>query len=180
MGKRASKPTSLRALEGGRSHSLPDPDTVHEPKPSPKAPPIPAELDADAKRTWRRLEKTLEPLGLLTQADGEKFAVLCQMRSRLKFIWKEINRLPRRKRQIETTLAELRSLEKTDDVKANITNSLLQLQDLVGYGSYLWKEERKYAELLRKYASDFGMSPRDRVGLSIVGSDEDDGASLLT
>ena len=78
MSKRPYKPTALRALEGGRSNSLPRPEDVAEPKPESTAPPVPRELDTRAKKVWKDLAPKLERLGLLTEIDGGAFAILCQ------------------------------------------------------------------------------------------------------
>lgn len=81
MGKRASKPTGLRALEGGRSNSLTKPDQMNEPKPRPVAPGPPKDIDTRAKKFWKGLAPKLERLGLLTEVDERAFAVLCQVQS---------------------------------------------------------------------------------------------------
>ena len=88
MSKKAQKPTQLRKLEGGRSNSLKKPEDAlkTEPKPNPKAPGIPPDIDNEAKEVWKKLAPKLERLGLLCETDGDAFAILCQIRSRLKAI----------------------------------------------------------------------------------------------
>lgn len=50
---------------------------MDEPKPQPIAPQCPEWLDDVAKEKWQELAPKLEKLGLLTEADGEAFALLC-------------------------------------------------------------------------------------------------------
>jgi len=63
----------------------------NEAVPRPQAPKIPAELDREARKTWRELGPKLEKLGLLTELDGNSFAALCVIRSRLIQIGKNIS-----------------------------------------------------------------------------------------
>lgn len=82
MGRGPSKPTELRSLEGGRSNSLPKPDDVEQPRPTPLVgSQPPREIDTRAKKIWNELAPILERVGLLTEADLPTFAILCQMRS---------------------------------------------------------------------------------------------------
>lgn len=75
------KPAKLKLLEGnrGRREIPPEP----EPRPAPPNPRAPAGLNKEAKRVWRRLAPILSGLGLLTEADYEVFAHLCDVESRL-------------------------------------------------------------------------------------------------
>ncbi len=57
----------------------------NEPKPDKKAPRCPAWLEEEAKKEWKRMGKTLEQLGLLTEMDMAAFAGYCQAYAR----WKE-------------------------------------------------------------------------------------------
>jgi phage terminase small subunit len=155
MGKRASKSTTLRALEGGRSNSLPKPDKVNEPKPRPKAPDIPKDIDPGAKRVWKRLGPKLERLGLLTENDGDMFASLVQIRSRLETIFRRQKKVARMIKRAEK------------DLDYDVLENLLKDR------AWLYKEERLYLQLFRMQAAEFGLSPRGRVGLS-VGTENDD------
>ena len=135
MSKVAWKPTVVKDFEGNPGkRPLPE----NEPKPYPKAPDCPADIDKDAKKVWKRLGPKLEKLGLLTETDGDLFSMLCQIRSRLVWIHQEI--------------------DKKDDAKV----------------SFLLKEERLYSALLRQYATEFGLSPRGRVGLTVGGTEVED------
>ena len=130
MSKTAWKPTKLKLIEGNPGkRPLPE----NEPKPYPKAPDCPSDIDAGARDVWNRLGPKLERLGLLTETDGDLFSMLCQIRSRLVWIHGEI--------------------DKKDEKRV----------------SFLLKEERLYSALLRQYATEFGLSPRGRVGLTAGG-----------
>lgn len=154
MSKRPYKPTALRKIEGGRSNSLPKPDDVDEPKPTPKAPKCPTDLDKEAKKVWKQLAQKLERMGLLTEVDGAAFANLCQIRSRLIAIHKFI--------------------------KDNNASLVQEIQKPAADGGVIFEYkpspyvvmEKQYYQLFRQYAGEFGLSPRGRVGLS-VGTDKD-------
>jgi len=89
MGKRASKCTQLKVLQGNRSKA---PLPKREPKPKPKAPKPPTDIDATAAKYWKQLAPKLERLGLLTEADADMFAAFCQVRSRLDRIHRELKK----------------------------------------------------------------------------------------
>jgi len=133
----------------------------NEPRPRPKAPRAPLDLDKDAKKTWKQLAPILERLGLLTEVDGHTFAHLCQIRSRLISIHKRIK-------------DELGSL-----VQEKITYDDEGESHIEFKPSAYVVMEKQYYQLFRQYASEFGLSPRGRVGLSI-GKDDDGGDDLLT
>ena len=161
MSKRAYKPTTLRALEGGRSHSLAKPEDTNEPRPRPIAPKCPDDIDNQAKKIWKRLAPKLEKMGLLTETDGDMFGHLCQIRSRLvaihNFIKKENKSLVQLKVTIDGSGQE--------HVEAKPSPYVIM--------------EKHYYDLFRKYAGEFGLSPRGRVGLT-VGMTEDEGEDLLS
>ena len=79
---RKPKPTALKVLEGNPGKR---PLNIDEPKPNKKAPKCPSWLEPEAKKEWRRMSKTLEQIGVLTQVDGAAFAGYCQAYAR----WKE-------------------------------------------------------------------------------------------
>jgi len=157
MSNKPYKPTNLKLLEGNRGkRKLPK----NEFKPFPKAPKVHLDLDRQAKKTWKRLAKVLEPVGLLTEADGDLFAMLCQARSRIfkchSFI-KENN-------------PSLVQVVKKEDSKGNKSHTIKP-------GPYVVME-KQYYELFRRLAGEFGLSPRGRIGLT-VGRDPDKGDDLL-
>ena len=137
MSKRPYKPTKLKIIEGNRS-KIPLPE--NEPQPHPKAPKVLKDIDSGGKKVWKRLAPKLEKMGLLTEADGDMFSGLCNIRSRLEWISKKL---------------KSKDLDETDR-------------------PFLMKEERLYLALFRMYASEFGLSPRGRVGLSVGGKKLDD------
>lgn len=163
MAKKAYKPTSLRALEGGRSRSLPKPEDVDEPKPIPKAPSCPSDLDSGAKAVWKKLAPKLEKLGLLTETDGDNFAIVCQIRSRLKSIHKFI------KEENPSLVQEIQKPDPDGGTRIEYKPSPYVVM------------EKQYYQLFRLAAAEFGLSPRSRVGLSVgAGKEDDSGADLLT
>lgn len=78
---RPRKPTALKILTGNPGRR---PLNQSEPQPDGTAPKCPSWLDAEGKRTWKRLAPELHRLGLLTCVDGEALACLCQAWSELK------------------------------------------------------------------------------------------------
>ena len=78
------KPTKLKILEGNLG-KRPLPENEPEPKEiDPKEiPKPPADLDAEAKKVWNRLAPIVAKNKLLTEADIDSFALLCQARSYL-------------------------------------------------------------------------------------------------
>ena len=72
---RKPKPTALKVLEGNPGGR---PLNPNEPKPAKKAPRCPAWLEDEAKKEWKRMGKTLEQMGLLTEMDMAAFAGYCQ------------------------------------------------------------------------------------------------------
>ena len=79
---RKPKPTALTVLEGNPGGR---PLNPNEPKPAKKAPRCPSWLEDEAKKEWKRMGKTLEQMGLLTEMDMAAFAGYCQAYAR----WKE-------------------------------------------------------------------------------------------
>ncbi|NCD03968.1 MAG: phage terminase small subunit P27 family [Clostridia bacterium] len=79
---RKPKPTALKVLEGNPGKR---PLNASEPKPEKKAPKCPTWLEPEAKKEWKRMSKTLEELGVLTEIDASAFSGYCQAYAR----WKE-------------------------------------------------------------------------------------------
>lgn len=79
---RKPKPTAIKILEGNPGKR---PLNRFEPTYRKKAPPCPSWLCDEAKREWRRLARTMESMGVLTEADMETFATYCDAYSK----WKE-------------------------------------------------------------------------------------------
>ena len=79
------KVTKLKAFEGDKY--LPE----NEPEPIVKDIATPEWLDEEAQKAFEKGAEILKPLGLLTEADGDAFAFLCQIRSRLITIIEYVN-----------------------------------------------------------------------------------------
>jgi P27 family predicted phage terminase small subunit len=153
------KPTALKVLEGNRGkRPLPE----NEPKPKSIAPEVESDIDTQAKKIWKKLSPLVEKLGLLTEIDGDAFAILCQIRSRLVSIHKFIKK-------------ENKSLVQQNERPAPDGGVYYEYKP----SAYV-NLEIKYYDLFRKYASDFGLSPRGRTGLQVGITKKDDGDDLLT
>ncbi len=151
MGRGPHKPTQLRALEGGRSHSLEKPEDLlaKEPKPRAVNPDPPKELSTQAKKIWKKLAPRMSQLGLLTEVDLALFGVLCNEQA-----------------LILKCLKELKEPE------------LFQGHEKQGRILEIY---RKASADLLKVSKEFGLTPRGRVGLVVGGAEEGGaGADLLT
>lgn len=161
------KITQLKVLEGNRGkRSLPK----DEPKPQPKAPDLPKDIDTQAKKTWQRLAPMAVRLGLLTEADGDSFASLCQARSRLMQIWTRLKKIPKEAKSAEREVKILTS--KPNEADGDRIGFLFEeISGLQAERAFWMKEERLYFQAFRMLANDFGFSPRGRVGLIVMSDD---------
>ena len=151
------KPTKLKLIEGNRGKR---PLPKGEPKPRPVSPGSPPpDLNTRAKKIWKEYAPKLERLGLLTEVDGGAFAALCQTMARLDEVRREL------KRKDVTLVVEKYSVDK-DGVAHLVGTSQNPLAVM----------ERQLAEQVRKWAAEFGLTPRGRSGLAVAGggADEDD------
>ena len=157
MGKRATKPTKLKIIEGNAGkRDLPD----NEPKPIPKVPTCPDTLADDAKDVWIELAPKIERIGLLTETDGDAFANLCVIISRLRTIRQRI--------QEEGTLVAAK-------VKIMHTG-----EEVFEFTPSAWAVmEKQYMKDFRAYAGEFGLTPRGRVGLTVGTKGDCDGMEDL-
>jgi P27 family predicted phage terminase small subunit len=78
----APTPTILKQLKGNPGKRKLN---ALEPKPKTGEPPMPRDLSKPAKKEWKRLVKMLLKLGVLTVADGDALATLCEA----KVLWRE-------------------------------------------------------------------------------------------
>ena len=167
------KPTALKAIEGNRGkRKTPD----NEPQPEAVIPDMPKTIDADAKRTWKKLAPMLEQLGLITEADGDMLAILCQIQARTSQIHKEMKQAKRESaklRRLYKEYFEARELDKVKDI-------IMLLGDVKATIAHLMKEERQYSQLFRQYGAEFGLSPRGRTGLTVGGGKDGGGEDFLT
>lgn len=156
------KPTPLKLLEGNRGRRpLPE----NEPKPRPVMPSCPRGLDKYGRSVWRKTVKILFRLGLLTEIDIDQYANFCQAQGRLINVRELIN----------TTgagpLIKEQMIKKQKD-GGEIVITRLKINPL-------FNEERYLLETCRKYAAEFGLSPRGRTGIKVGVDSDDDGADLL-
>lgn len=168
MGKAASKPTKLRALEGGRSNSLPNPDSLNEVDPKPTCPDAPKELSTHAKKIWNKLAPKLYELKLLTELDEHALFILCSDLATIRDSVQKINDFRKQIKKIQNQVVKSES-EQTD-----LETALKQLPIFETLYNRLSKNYMKHAK-------EFGLTPRGRVGL-VVGDGQNGGAGadLLT
>ncbi len=128
---RKPKPTAVKILEGNPGKRKLN---EHEPQPQRKAPPCPKWLEAEAKKEWRRLAKTLEAMGVLTDADMAAFAGYCQAYAR----WKE--------------------------AEERITDRGLVIRTPSGYPQQVpyISIAQQYLKLMQQFAEQFGLTPAAR------------------
>jgi P27 family predicted phage terminase small subunit len=136
MRGRKPTPTSLKLLHGNPGHR---PIRGDEPKPPASQPTCPAHLSPTAKAEWKRLARSLNGIGLLTQADRAAFAAYCQAYGR----WVEAER----------KLAETPVILKTP----------------AGYvqASPWLAIANKQLELMAKFMAEIGLTPSARSRLSV-------------
>ncbi len=75
MRGRKPKPTRLKLIEGNPGKR---PINGREPKPPGSLPSCPAHLSATAKTEWKRLARSLNRIGMLTEIDRAAMAAYCQ------------------------------------------------------------------------------------------------------
>jgi len=148
MAKRSNKKgkaTKLLLLEKDKVYGR-----DNEPMPEPKEPKYAYDLLSDIeKEIWDTHYKILEPIGLLTEADGENFANVCRLIAKIREIDKILAK-PETKLMVSYTESAPNGTEKP----------VIKLNPLL-------PEQRQLMKDLRMYASEFGMTPRGRVGLSV-------------
>ena len=135
MRGRKPKPTKLKLLEGNPGKR----PIGREPQPPSSLPSCPAHLSPSAKTEWKRLAKTLNRIGVLTQVDRSALAAYCQAYGR----WVEA----------EKKLKETPVLLKTP----------------AGYVQQSpWLSiSNKQMELMAKYMGELGLTPSARTRLAI-------------
>jgi P27 family predicted phage terminase small subunit len=134
---RKPKPTALKVLEGNPGKR---PINESEPKPEKRAPKCPIWLEHEAKKEWRRMSKTLEAIGVLTQVDATAFAGYCQAYAR----WREA----------EEFLSKHGTIFKTP-------SGYIQQVPQVSIA-------QTYLKIMKDFCSEFGLTPaaRSRISLS--------------
>lgn len=142
---RKPKPTALKVLEGNPGKR---PLNGNEPKPEKVAPKCPTWLEPEAKKEWRRMTKTLEAIGVLTQVDTTAFAGYCQAYAR----WKEA----------EEFLSKHGTIFKTP-------SGYIQQVPQVSIA-------QTYLKIMKDFCSEFGLTPaaRSRISVSTTEGASDD------
>ena len=140
MGKRGPNRTPSEIL-AQRNRPVQQ-DRGGEPKPNLLAPVMPDWLLPEAKKAWRYLAPKMERLGILTEIDGFAFARYCQTWAR----W----------RQAEEFLKAAGSTTYKDK-RLTYTN-IREFPQV--------RQSQKYAAILVKLESEFGLTPSSRAGLN--------------
>ena len=140
---RKPTPTAIKVLEGNPGKRELN---RNEPRPDKKAPPCPKWLVPEAKKEWRRLAKTMEAMGVLTEVDMAAFAGYCQAYAR----WKE--------------------------AEERITDRGLVIRTPSGYPQQVpyISIAQQYLRLMNQFAEQFGLTPAARS--RIIAGNEGGGA----
>jgi P27 family predicted phage terminase small subunit len=133
---RKPKPTALKVLEGNPGKR---PLNEKEPQPKRQAPRCPSWLEPEAKKEWKRMAKTLETIGVLTQVDKAAFAGYCQAYAR----WKEA----------EEFLTKHGTIFKTP-------SGYIQQVPQVAIA-------RNYLQIMKDFCSEFGLTPAARTRIKV-------------
>ena len=136
MRGRKPRPTRLKLLEGNPGKRA---INGREPQPPKALPTCPSHLSPTAKAEWKRLARTLNTVGLLTQVDRAALAAYCQAYGR----WVEA----------EKALKETPTLLKTP----------------AGYVQQSpWLSiSNKQLELMAKYMTELGLTPSARCRIAV-------------
>ena len=136
MRGRKPKPTRLKLIQGNPGKR---PINGREPKPPGSLPSCPAHLSPTAKTEWKRLARSLNRIGMLTEIDRAAMAAYCQAYGR----WVEAER----------KLAETPALLKTPA-------GYVQASPWLGIAN-------KQLELMAKFMAELGLTPSSRSRLAI-------------
>ncbi|WP_213950384.1 phage terminase small subunit P27 family [Tepidanaerobacter syntrophicus] len=136
MRGRKPKPTALKVLEGNPGKR---PLNDKEPQPEKKAPRCPSWLEPEAKKEWKRMAKTLEAMGVLTQVDRTAFEGYCQAYAR----WKEA----------EEFLSKHGTIFKTP-------SGYIQQVPQVSIA-------QTYLKVMKDFCSEFGLTPAARTRIKV-------------
>lgn len=151
MGKRgpAPKPTKLRIIEGNRSRR-PLPTNEPEPK-AVESMCCPRWLEGEARREWRRVQRVLRDMGLLTEADRSVIAAYCQEYGEV--------------------------VEATRDVKRFGAYSVTPKGYMMDSAPALRRSRAVRA--MHRLAQSLGLSPSARVGLAVKEGEKEDPLDAL-
>ena len=136
MRGRKPKPTRLKLIQGNPGKR---PINGQEPKPPGSLPSCPAHLSPTAKTEWKRLARSLNKIGVLTEIDRAAMAAYCQAYGR----WVEAER----------KLAETPALLKTPA-------GYVQVSPWIGIAN-------KQLEIMAKFMGELWLTPSSRSRLAI-------------
>jgi len=139
MAQRGRKPipTAIKELEGNPGKR---PLNKNEPIPVKIAPSCPTWLNEEAKKEWKRISKSLEAMGVLTQIDSSAFSGYCQAYAR----WKEA----------EEFITKHGTIFKTP-------SGYIQQVPQVSIS-------QTYLKIMKDFCSEFGLTPASRSRLSVT------------
>lgn len=148
MGRRgkAPKPDKLKALEGNPGKRKLNLD-VPEPEGMPTCP---SNLSTAAKNEWKRVAKELHKLGLLTIIDRSAMAVYCDAYDK----WFRA-----------TQVLDSEGLTMSYTNKNGSTNTIARPEVNIA---------TKYAQLIKSFCAEFGLTPSSRCRLVLPKDDEVD------
>lgn len=138
----APKPTALKELQGNPGKR---PINKLEPKPKTGEPPMPRDLSAPARKVWKRMVKMLLKLGVLTVADGDALAALCEAKA----LWRE-------------ALDDVRQNGITISMEAATRNGAVTVSKKNPAISVMDSQ----AKIVKSYLESFGLTPSSRTKVS--------------
>ena len=150
---RRPKPTALKVLKGVRSDRI----NHNEPQPKPGEPVKPESLSGWAGKVWDRLAPVVLAMDVLTVADGDAFATLCELIATRELVSQEKSR--------PSFQAFISWLDKSGQPHVRQHPAIVL--------------ERATASALRPYFEKFGLDPQGRARLT-VGPAKDQGKSKWT
>ena len=155
---RKVKPAALKILQGNPGGRR----IKNEPKPAKKPPTCPNQLDAQAKKIWKKTAAVLLPLGLISSIDDAILVMYCQTFS----IYLDIISDIKRDGAFIDIPVKDKSGEVLRDFNSNIITEPVKNPRLT--------EFRLLGHQLRIQSAELGMTPTARAHLSVPESDEDE------
>ena len=151
MGMRgpAPKPSSIRMLEGNAAKR---PLPSNEPLPLSGEPDMPAHLDREARREWKRLVPILLSMRVLTVADGMALANLCHAYSLLVHAHEAMQQA----------------------AKAGGSGLLMKTPSGYVQQSPLIGIINSQVEIINRISREFGLTPASRTRVAAMNDSEDD------
>lgn len=155
------KPTQLKKLEGNLG-KRPLPKDEPEPKIEHQDPPD--DLDPDAVEFWHEMLPKLLTNKIMSEIDYWAFGNLCTLRARIRQIREEIIK--------EGLIDGLYTKAEVFDTEGNVIEIKYKKHPIAML-------EQDYYQQYRMYASEFGMTPRGRAGVSKYESEPEKGDGII-